>query len=151
MPSSRSKSAFFLPEKSEKQLEKEAEYFTLKENYKVANYTDIVGSTIKPFMEVKNQYANFAFEKIAPKDSVSIIFEEQYIDLKIGENERRFEIKTVDSKDYAGEDEDPQITRILETSWKTDKKFKIRFYLNSKNLVQKLELGPTLYYLMMTQ
>lgn len=143
--------AFFLPEKSEFQLEKEAAYFTIKDDYKVSSYADVIGTTIKPYMQVKNQYDNFEYEKIIPKDSIKISFEEHFVNLKIGENERQFEIKNINMKDYAGEEENPQIARIIELTWKMDKKYKISFYLTPNNTIQMFEMGPTLYYFMMRQ
>jgi len=139
--------AFYLPEQNDKLREKDLAYFTIKQDYKVTQYSDVVGTTIRPFMKIDNPYENLEYEKIREKDSVKIVFEERFVILYRDGNGKSFEIKSETTLDAREQHADLDIARIIELAWKQDKKYKIRLYLTPKNEVNMLEFGATQYFL----
>jgi hypothetical protein len=142
--------AFFLPEKSESQLNKDAEYFTIQDVYKVGRYEDMIGSKVKPFMWVRDQVASREMEKIDIADSISIEFKANQVIVNELGNYNTYEIKKMETYTDDSGDPNAQVSKMLELTWAVNKKFKINIHLTKANTIHKIEVGPAVYYLMMS-
>ncbi len=142
--------AFFLPEKSDFQLNKDAAYFTIQEVYKISRYEDMIGTRVTPFMWVRDQVASKEMEKINAEDSISIEFKSNQIIVHEGDDYANYDFKKTEIYTDNSGDANVRVSKMIEITWAVNKKFKINIHITPSNLVHKIEVGPSVYYLMMS-
>lgn len=138
---------FFLPTKTDFQLQQEQQYFTHQQKLVIDSLSQLMAAPIMPY-----QQARFHKEKMGIKDRISMkkgfsfTFSPKTVSLQLENEQENYRIKRIKEKPYQHADF-PSIQSVVHIKIKEKPKH-IKVYLNKQQEIAFIEMSNIRYFLM---
>lgn len=141
---------FFLPRKTQDQLQQEANYYSDKNKNKIYAYYNLVDKTITPYYRAVSHKGNDIKEKIVMQQGLKFKFFKDKLVVENNKITETFDIKKIKVEETNGKSKfGKKIGRVIKVTTKGKSKDKtFRFALNRENKIEFIQHGNTNYSLM---
>ncbi len=138
---------FFLPSKTQKDLEEERAYFSAKKSTLIEGESDFEDLSLVPYKRIiDTNNPSAVSEKISMKKGVSFKIGTKYVTIKSENKTKNYKLKRK-KVSLASLKSRPDITEVLEIKTR-GRKNNIKMFLNEKNEIEFFDFNNTRYMLM---
>ncbi|MEZ4886084.1 MAG: hypothetical protein R3E32_15220 [Chitinophagales bacterium] len=138
---------FFLPSKTQKDLENERAYFSNKKSTLIESTNDLEDLVLVPYQQIVGINNPLAVEeKISIKKGISFEIGTKYVIIKSGNEMQSYKLKKVNIE-LASLKDHPNIMEVFEMKTK-GRKNNIKMFLNKENEIEFFDINNTRYTLL---